>query len=57
LCLVVSLISMTTGSWIIMPVTVRMIIHDPIGLNIYTEDYRPELIQHAREIIASALPA
>jgi len=48
---------MPTGTWNIMPGKVKMIIHEPIGINNYTEDNLPELIQHAREIIESALPA
>ncbi len=48
---------MPTGTWNIMPGKVKMIIHEPVDINKYTEDTLPELIHHAREIIARGLPS
>jgi len=47
---------MPTNTLNIMPGKVKMIIHEPIDIKKYTEENLPELIQHAKEMIGSALP-
>ena len=47
---------MPTNTLNIMPGRVKMIIHEPIDIEQYTEETLPELIQYAKEIIGSALP-
>jgi 1-acyl-sn-glycerol-3-phosphate acyltransferase len=48
---------MPTNTLNIMPGKVKMIIHEPIDIRKYSEETLPELMQHAKEIIESALPA
>ena len=47
---------MPTNTLNIMPGKVKMIIHEPIDIKKYTEETLPALMQHAKEIIGSALP-
>jgi 1-acyl-sn-glycerol-3-phosphate acyltransferase len=47
---------MPTNTLNIMPGKVKMIIHEPIDINKYTEETLPILMQHAKEIIGSTLP-